>query len=223
MIELTLKGFAKYFTVGHAAKKKVLQDFKFPDDDEPSAMRGYYRDARDRIEAYHRNPHSEEWLEEKALDLSELAALTSPNSAVRLRNNARALRAYRQAFARRVFSVQKPVKLPLDFGAVRIKVNPELHVMEKGRERIIRLEFSAQGLKPDVAKTMSQCLFEAASRNGLALGSANVLILDVFAGKELKGARAGARLLSDIKAACETIEAVWDKIEAPIRRPRKQK
>lgn len=220
MIELTLKGFVKYVTAGDAAKRTVLQDFKYPDDDEPRAMRMYYRDARDRIEAYHRNPHPAEWLEAKALDLSSLAALNSGSSATRLRNNARALRSYQDSFSGRSFELLSPVRLPLEFGAVRIKVTPDLHVREKQHEKIVRLEFSKNGLKKDAGKVMSQCLFEAATRNGLALKSSDVLILDVFDGREIRGARAGGKMLRDIEATCEVIEAIWDRIEPPVRRRR---
>jgi hypothetical protein len=220
MIEISLKGFAKFVVAGHAAQRRVLQDFKYPDSDEPHAMRLYYVDARDRIEAYHKNPHSPSWLDEKVADLDALASLNSGRPAARLRDNAKALRAYRGAFASRQFEVLKPIRLPLDFGSVRIRVIPDLHVREKKLERVVRLEFAKKGLPPGIQKVMGQCLFEAAVRNGIAVTSASALIFDVFAGKEVRGARAGSRALHDIEAACQAIEALWDGIDPPVRRRR---
>ena len=117
---------AKYITVTPAAQRRILRDAKFPNEDEPYAMRLYYREAGDRIEAFHRNNHETEWLIAKAEDLAQLAALTGGPSGARLRHNSRGIRQYSQSFASRLFIPQQHLRLRLDVGDVRISVAPDL-------------------------------------------------------------------------------------------------
>ena len=68
MIQLSLKGLAKFMTASAAGQRKVLQQYKFPDD-EGQVLAKYYRDARDTIARYHEQKHPESWLLDKASDL----------------------------------------------------------------------------------------------------------------------------------------------------------
>jgi hypothetical protein len=57
VIRISVKGLAKFIEGGPSAQRRVLREYKYPDEDEPSAMRLYYRDATDRIYAFHKNSH----------------------------------------------------------------------------------------------------------------------------------------------------------------------
>ena len=217
MIRLSVKTLAKYMTASPASQRQILREAKFPNEDEPYAMRLYYREASERIAAYHRNKHEAEWLLKKAEDLVNLATLTGGPSGARLRHNGRALRQYNQHFSLRRFVVQTGCRLKLDIGDVRISIVPDLTVTEGGKEKLVRLDFSNSTPSSDLIKIVSQATYEAARGHVSNLTNTSVLYLDVPRGIEYKGARAGARTIREIEAACATISTVWDSIQ-PSRR-----
>ena len=213
MIQLSVRGLAKYMTSRHATQLKILRDYKYPNDPEPHAMRLYYREARDCVEAFHRSNNNRPWLRGKAGDLNQMASLVSGPARARLRHNARALTQYEEHFGERHFEIGKPMRLYLDVDRVRISTAPELHVSEGSREKLIRLDFAAEQPSDDVIKIICQTTFSAAEAAGLGLPASSILHLDVARGRETRGARSGARVRADIEAACRGIAALWDSIE----------
>src|SRR5262245_23614873 len=131
-IRLGVKGLAKYMTSGAAAQRKVLRDYKYPDQ-EGAAQARYYRDARKHIVSLHHNGHDAAWLLHKADQLDVLAGRHGGQSAVRLTNNARALRHYARNFADREYQILSDIDLALYSGPVRITAVPDLHVYEGGQ------------------------------------------------------------------------------------------
>src|SRR5690606_4377426 len=123
----TLKGFAKFASARDAARRRILQDYKYPDTAEPKAMRLYYREARDLIEAYHRGRHEPGWMLARSEELTNLGGHLSGNAKTRLRANARALRAYSEEFGTRKFEPRPGLRLAYEVGDVGIKVTPDLH------------------------------------------------------------------------------------------------
>ncbi len=214
MITLTVKGLANYITSAPAAQQRVLRDFKYPKEDEATAKRLYYRDATERISAFHRGK-DRSWLLAEADSLAKLAALNGGPAGVRLRHNARAVRQYEQAFGDRIYDVHAPTKLSLVWSGVRVKVTPDLDVEEKGKRRLIKLDFSEEEPSTEIVKIVSQIMFESAASSGLDIPAGSVLYVDVCRGREHRGARLGARVRRDIEAACETIAQVWDSIRPP--------
>jgi hypothetical protein len=204
-------------TASPAAQRRILREAKYPDEDEPLAMRLYYQDACDRVQAYHRNKHDPSWLRAKADDLAQLASLSPGPSGNRLRNNSRALRQYMSNFATRDFVPLGPLRLRIEFGDVRVSATPDLFITEGGKHKVIKFNFSTAAPHPDIVKIVSQCMYEASKGKLQSLSNASVLYLDVPRGIEHRGARAGARTLRDLEAACETITNVWDSIQ-PTRR-----
>lgn len=209
MIRISVKGLADYMTASPATQRKILRDFKYPDADEAYAKRLYYREARDYVAAFHRNRHDGEWLRVKAAELSQLADLVGGQAGHRLKQNARALLQYQRNFGTRAFEPVGDLRLHLDVGHVRISVNPDLVVEERAKPKLLKLDFSVRPPDPASIKIVAQCMFEAAQGNLPKLTSSSVLYLDVRRGVEHRGARAGARTLRELEAACETIAAVW--------------
>lgn len=212
MIKISVKGLAKFMTASPAGQRKILRDFKFPDEDEPKAMRLYYGEATDAIKSLHRNGHERQWLLNQADLLNALGGSLGGQSAVRLRNNARGLRHYADNFANRRFTVLPDVRLELVYGDVRITVVPDLHVREGSKEKIVKLDFAKQAPSDEVVKIISQSMFEAVRATNGATTPSSVLYFDVPRGVENRGARVGARLAADIRAACDNIAALWDGI-----------
>jgi len=211
VIKLSLKGLAKFMTSGPAAQRKILRDFKYPDP-EGHAQAMYYREARDFIVAHHKSGHGAAWLHAQAGSLAGLAKLSAGQTRVRLAHNARALAQYADSFAEKKWKLLDPVRFQLMFGSVRVSVSPDLHVAEKSKERLVKLEFSEDDPDPKVIAILSQAIFQAAQASNVPVSASGVLVLDVPRGEAHKGARMGSRLAQDLEAACDTIEAVWGRI-----------
>lgn len=211
MKKLSIKGLADYMTAPEARRRKIIHDHKYPSDDEAKAKRTYYREARDRIAAYHRSGREPHWLLDQAGQIDSVAAGSMGQTKTRLRHNARAVRAYAKNFADRKFEILPEMTLGLFYGEVKISVFTDLHVRENGKEKIIKLEFK-DSVDPQVVKIISQGMYEAADQAGLSLPASSVLYLDVTKGEEHRGARIGARMASNIEAACLNISAIWDSI-----------
>lgn len=212
MKKVSLKGLADFMTAPEVKKRKIIHDYKYPSDDEAKAKRTYYREARDRIVAYHRGTHDEGWLIEHSVQLDSIAAMSAGQTKTRLRHNARALRAYAKHFASRSFELLGDSHLALHYGDVRVSVFPDLHVRENGKEKIIKLEFNKDTIDPQLVKIVSQGMYEAAEQAGMNLPASCILYLEVTNGVEHKGARVGARMRSNIEAACLNVSAIWDSI-----------
>ncbi|MGO9411156.1 MAG: hypothetical protein ACLQCB_10440 [Spirochaetia bacterium] len=212
MIKLSLKGFADFMSAGPAKQRTILWQYKHPDEDEARAKIVYYREARDRIAAYHKHGEEPGWLDAQANGIATLAAGNSGQTRVRLGHNARALTQYRQHFAHREYEVLGDLTLHYTVDDVTITVAPDLHVREKGAEKIIKFEFGKNAPSDRLVKILSQVMFQAAEDSGLGLPSSSVLYVDVPRNKIHKGARTGARMARDLEATCQMISAVWQSI-----------
>ena len=60
-LKLSAKGLAKFMTSSAAGQRKVLRDYKYPDE-EGTAQAAYYREACDIVAQYHRDGHDKLWL-----------------------------------------------------------------------------------------------------------------------------------------------------------------
>lgn len=212
MKQISVKGLADFMAAGPSAQRTIIRRYKYPKEDEARAMRVYYREAKEVVEAHHKRAGDSGWLLEEASRLETLASYLSGPKRTRLRHNVRCLRAYEANFAKRSFEVLPTVSAPLTFGDIRISVVPDLHVREGKNEKVIKLEFGVDAPEETEVKVISQLMFEAVHAAGLPLPAAGVLYLDVQRGKEHRGARAGSRMKSDIEATCKTISDIWEKI-----------
>lgn len=209
MIQISLKGLAKFMTASAAGQRKVLRDYKYPDE-EGQAQAAYYRDARNAIARFHDQKLAATWLEDQSAAL--LAASKSAAKlqiASRLKNNARALKSYAEFFGATSYDVLPDISLGLNVAGVLVTINPDLRVTEKGKEKLLKLEFAADEPDAEVIKIISQAMFEAALSEGMELGSSQVLYVDVPRGVRHKGARLGALTKRNIEAACSNIAAIW--------------
>lgn len=211
MIRIGAKGLAKFMTASAAGQRKVLRDYKYPDE-EGTAQAAYYREARDLIAEYHRAGHQRQWLEERAQIIANTASALGGRVGTRLRHNARALTEYGGHFGASRMDVLPKRKLLLAVGDVLVSVVPDLHVKESERERFMKLEFSAKKPSEPLIKIMSQLMFEAAVQAEVPVRPSDVLFVDVPRGLRHKGARMGSRVRTEIEAACANIAAVWPSI-----------
>ena len=89
---ISLKGLSVFMTASAVRQRSLVREFKYPGEEEAHAKILYYRDARDRIAAYHRAGHGQDWLLGEAAHLETLAVSTLDPTKTRLNHNARALR-----------------------------------------------------------------------------------------------------------------------------------
>lgn len=211
MIKIGVKGLAKFMTAASVGQRKVLRDYKFPDE-EGTAQAAYYREARDLVAEFHRHRHAAHWLRDKAAVLQTTASALGGRVATRLRHNSHGLTDYAANFPSKAYEILPDRKFYVSFGDVRISVRPELHIREKARERFLKLEFAKDEPDEDTIKVISQVMFEAALAAKVPVTSSDILYVDVARGKAHKGARVGSRMRTEIEAACANISAMWDSI-----------
>jgi hypothetical protein len=211
LIKISVKGLARFMTSADAARRKTLFDYKHPDP-EGKAQAGYYRDATNAIRNFHGLGEPQGWLIRRALSLKSDAVSRDHAIAQRLQQNARAIQQYDAKWRGDRLQVLKIPTLFLQFGDVRVSAYPDLYVRVDSSEKIIKLEFSSKEPNEKLFKIIGQCMFEAATRAGLAISGKDVLVYDVPRGNIFKGARFGSRMVKDIEAACEAISALWERI-----------
>jgi len=212
MKRISLKGLADFMTSTAVRQRSILRQYKYPQEDEARAKILYYRDARDRIAAFHRSEHPAPWLEEQASQLSSLAAISIGTTKGRLQHNARGLRAYAANFSTRRLELLPDVTCFLTYGDVTVSVRPDLHVRERGREKLIKLEFATEAPPPRLLRIITQSMFEAAELSGMALPTSSILCFDVPRGQEVRGARVGSRMRRELQAVCANISSIWDTV-----------
>lgn len=208
MIKISLNSLANFMTSGATKQRKILTDYKYPDP-EGIVMAKYYKEAKPFIRAFHKNEHSRNWLKTRARNLESLAEDEAGNTATRLTNNARAIKMYEEFFGDKSFEILENLNLSIEFGDVKVNVNPDMHVLENTRNKIIKLDFTKDPKGDDFIRIMCQLMFEATQQHNLNLPSSCVLYYDVSRGEEYRGARLGSRMRNDIIASCQMIEAIW--------------
>jgi hypothetical protein len=219
MIKMSAKGLAKFISAGPATQRKILQDFKYPNADEPFAMRMYYREAKSSLRTYITDQQSSEWLREQARALTQPTTNQSPSHLRRIQQNAEAIVQLHRHFGGRQLEILECPRFQLKFAAVSVSAAPDFLLSEGTATWLIKLQFG--GPKPDkrIVNVLTQLLLEGANSRGLALRPSSVVYLDVIR-NEICTARSGTRTLRDIKAACETISQVWDSIPPPQKSKR---
>ncbi|MCB9357705.1 MAG: hypothetical protein H6508_00390 [Calditrichaeota bacterium] len=218
MIRISLKGFAKYFCTSSAAtRRKILADYKFPQP-EGLAQAQYYEHARRAIVTFHERDNDERWMADRITSLRG-SAVETENSRIRQKwnNNALALQRYLAGFGGKQFDVLPNTRRGMVIGDVRIGVFPDLHVIERSREKYIKIEYSRNPVEMNYVNVISQVMYECLIQDGQDIDPKDVRFFMLADNSNHKGARLRPRLRNDIVATCETIEALWPRITPPNR------
>jgi hypothetical protein len=204
MIKLSAKQLAEYMTATPASQRRLLREWKYPD---PNAFPRwmYYKEARGCIARYHRDCRDANWLTEQAARF-EIAADE------RLDHNARSLRRYAEHFGNRKFVVLEKPNLRVSFGDVIVSARPDLHVTERGKEKLVKLDFVVRRVEDEVPKIITQLMLEAAQSFEMPITASGVEYLHVSSGTLVKGRTARIRVMENIEASCENISAIWDSL-----------
>ena len=212
MIAITVKGLAKFMTQRFATRRKTLRDFKFPKP-EGAVQAAYYAEARRAIRDYHSGGNNPSVLVKTVNHLRIKAYQAQGQAVTRLDHNIRALESYLRHFSHRRFSVLSPPRLKYIYSNVAVSALPDLHVQEKGHQKVIKLELGTVTPDPQMINIILQVMYEAARSAGLSIRPQDVIYLDASRATQHKGAKIRTRLKRDIEAACESIEALWPSIK----------
>ena len=210
MPQISVRGLAKYMAARPAQQLKVLRDYKFPSP-EGTAQAGYYQPARDFIKESIRRGQDSEWLLRKAVSLEAQATSAVQQRRTKLLSNASAIRGFAANFGSRRLVLLDAKRFRLRHGGVTVTVSPELHVTERGEERVILLGMPS--IQDDAqTRVMLQCTADAIEQERLPIRRSSVRYWDCHTGQEVKGTDRRTRLAADIEASCQTIDAIWPTI-----------
>lgn len=220
MIRMSVKGLIRYMEGDEVAKRRVLTEFKFPD--EGKAASSYYREATPAICQCVTGKISSMQMLARAEILVREAESAPPTRRARLRHNARAIVDFHEHFGDMSLQGGQSQRLSYVQGGVRVAVHPELWFVQRGEQHLLKLELGTESLSTDALQTLAQLLYHAASQAGLALAPRQVGVLEVATGKIHRGKRVGPRLERRLAAALENIEAIWPSIKKPTRVARRR-
>ena len=209
MIKITAKGLAKFMTAGESRKRTILRDFKHPDP-EGFAQANYYREAREAIRQFLKGETDLATLNQRAAALRVGALSASGSTVTRLRSNARAIAQFARNFPDFECDVLNDIDdLSVLHAGVRVSASPDLHVRLRGRETLVRLDFSKQPQLALVPRVMCQLMADACASCGVAIAPKDCLYIDVPRGTQHRKAKARSRASKNILAAMENVKAIW--------------
>lgn len=213
MIEISAKGLIKYMEGDDAQRRRVLADFKFPD--VGKAPRSYYRDALAAIKQCLGRKISRAQMLARAETLTTEAVGTIPARRLRLMHNARAIIAFDESFGDRGLSAGTSHRLSYVQAGVKVAVHPELWIVERNQQHVLKLELASEPLPSRALETLAQLIYHGAKQHDLDVTPRQVGVLEVATGEIHRGRRIGPRLEARISAALENIEAMWPSIKRP--------
>ena len=171
----------------------------------------YYVQAKSVIRHYHRDGHPVSWL---ALQAGRLASDARPamssQRAVRLLNNAEAVMAYANAFAGREFTILAQARLRWCFSDVVVTVGPDMHVVEAGRERFVRVE--ATPSTSDGCALMASLMWLAVEGASDDLAPDCCRILALRTKQEFVGEEPSPELVTTVENACHEFSELYDRL-----------
>lgn len=212
MIELSTRGVVRFALSGPAAQRKILRDYKFPDP-EGAAQARYYRDTLRVIGEYHRDAHDAAWLQARADALDLLAQNADGAVRSRLQSNAAAVRGYQKLVPPRHYEQLAAARLGLTGHGVRVRVSPELHVLDGNREMLI-VVLPGDKVTDDEARFHAQIVCEAADQAGLGIPPRNVVALALRSGQQFAATPHRTRIRRELDAALQNVAALWPSIAA---------
>lgn len=212
MIELSTRGVVRFALSGPAAQRKILRDYKFPDP-EGAAQARYYRDTFRVISDYHRYKHATTWMDARADALDVMAKNAGGPIRTRLHSNAAAIREYQPLAPAKHYDVLPAARLALSAHGVRVRVSPELHVLDGNREMLIVL-LPGDKVTEDEARLHAQIVCEAADQAGLGISPRNVVALALRSGQQFSATSHRVRVRRELDAAMQNVAALWPSIAA---------
>lgn len=219
MISISLQGLARYMAANHAGQRAILRRYKYPNRESRAASR-YYQPALAAISGRHAGRLTRaDFLARAGRLEADARAARDRRAATKARHNARVIRQYDELVGDSAETlVPRRRGLALTHAGVRVKVTPDVVVVHRRRDKLVKLWMSNDELSDVEQRVLVQGMFEAASSSGARVPSSSIEVIDVARGVRLHGARMGSRTRADIEAALIAIAAIWPTITPPVRR-----
>ncbi|MEW6412316.1 MAG: hypothetical protein AB1483_07560 [Candidatus Zixiibacteriota bacterium] len=212
MISIGVKGLALYMTAGEARKRRILHDYKYP---HPAghAQATYYTEARSAIKRYHESDEDVTVLMASYAALKMKAKISRGRRSTKLEHNAAAVIAY-VPFSRNYkgLRLQKRPQLSLTHGNIKITMQPDIYAIWRKRPLILKFDFSDRQPEPRLVKVITQAYLLAARQSGISIKPRDVAYCEIRRGRIHNGSRIGSTVTRDIEAACDNIDAIWDRL-----------
>ena len=208
MIRITLTGLVKFMGGSPGVQRTVVRNFKYPKG-EGAAQAKYYREALRFIKDFHRQSRPAEWLDGRAMAIETEARQSAPAHKVRLSHNARAIRQYARHFATVAGNPGTPPKLQFVHADVRVAVTPDL-LLSGDDDVLVKLNLTDTAVPKESAAIGTIVFGEATT--GTAYDAYKVAYFDTVNGEVHLRPKAKAKVLNDVRAACENIRAIWASI-----------
>src|ERR1017187_2383566 len=213
-IRLSVNGLAKFMTSSDSARRTLLKDFKFPFNKDgskkPQIVR--YSEARAAIRDYHEAHNNASVIVTAIEKLIKKREQNPEKDAARINDNVRALETYLKHFSNRNFVILDTPKPSYVHGEVTVTAGPDLFVEEKGKKKLIKLDFSEKKPNEETVQIMLKVMHEAAMVGGIAVAPADVIYLDITRQTQFTGKKLNKLLKKNIDAACTTIADIWPKL-----------
>ena len=168
----------------------------------------------DRFGTFHREGHQRNWLLNQAQNI-RLSAGNTQQSQTMCEHNARAIERYHGFFSGKKFSYLPPLSISTSMSGIQVNVNPDLHVIERGKTRIIRIEYAVRlgHSRQQFQELAAQIVSEAISQRSQSLGlkPSDIQNFDLKDGSVYK-AKSRTRIRNQITAACLNIASLWPTI-----------
>jgi len=213
VIELSVFGLAKFMTSSPSQQRRDLGLLKHPNPI-AAAREDYYDEARAAIREYHGIDADPETLDLAISRLGQRAGESDldEKQITRLQQNARVLMQYGDAFGGKQYELLDEVSLYLEYGDVRVRMTPDLHVVEDGQEGFIKFEFSAAGRKSEWTKLVCECFAEAMRASGFDLPPESAQYVDIPRGIVHAGQPFGRHTETNVEATCLNIVGIWETV-----------
>lgn len=207
MIQIPVLAFARFW---RNKRTTTLKQIKHTEKNENSIPFKYYRTAIAAITRFHKNGNDAAVFKKTRSELAQkIKTCEKPGRAVILQNNLRAINAYESHFASRKFEVRPVPKLKLVSGDVVVSAKFDLHVIENGCERLVKLDMCRGKMNADEANSVLAITGEAAQQQGLQIGASNVLMLRLEDGSQLEGKSLSPAQRRDVANVAKDIEKLW--------------
>lgn len=214
MNKISVKQLADFMLASSSRQRSIVRDAKYPKlrDGKPKPQIVRYSEARSAIREYHESGRDISVLLTAVEKLIKKKAEHPEKDGARIDDNIRAIKAYISHFQNNNFTILNTPRPVYIFDQMLVSATPDLYVEESGIRKLIKLDFSERKPNGDAIAILLKVMFEAASREELAVKPKDVVYLDVSRREQHIGAKLNKKLKKDIDAALATIQDMWANI-----------
>lgn len=204
MPSLTIRSFAELLNLPAHVQARLLTEQKYPKQGPPAFKTPYYQKASLGIRAYYKAGN----------DLAQItiakAGIEGLKQDAKRDNNLRVLGSFvASGLAKRALQVGKATHLSMQWQDVQLRFSPDLHGNENGAERLMLLNYRAQPLDPDLARTTLELAHWALEYAGSPKTFKQLEYVDLFTNQSFTISKRRTTTVSAAEQNLKIIQAIW--------------